>query len=1547
MSRPTFIQGQSAVPVAPQESATPTATPAGPTANQAAGAEAAAPPQKSLDEKRVEALLKVKFDRTPAGILKAWSTKAEENKNTTEAKKEEQKPIRFEVANSFRGFLVGDVDDASKLKPNQIVELHRPPVGEAKEANKEANKEAGKEAGKEASKEASKDADQDAGKESSSAKPYARLKILSIEGKQVSARIVPAAPKPSTKPIQKDPGFKEPPTTDGPAATPGEKPSGESAVDQAPATSKSDAPASKPAASTPTKQPEAENETEPSEQTTAEKEAANADDTKTEDKEAKLATSDDEQAVAESSDEKNLADDRAVDLPELKVGDKFVLSIPAALKAAKEASEDELVQSEIKEFSRNVTLGNWAKVKSYLGKLKDKNKADDVYDKILKALVTAMPNVTEQQAARQRSQMQQRGETLPSSFLTPEDLLALTEAAPKPISIIPPEEEKEDAKDEANRPNVSSATAAPSAVQLPPNVTLPPNAPPELIAALQQQMAQQGGVLSGAPAAAAATTTKQNPSRHLSSLTQLISKSKTAGFDFANFVQRIEKGTTHFGGEDQAKRLTASHLLINTQMYDDAEKFLPLFETVDELNENHQLVALQQWSQLSGVRYSQLKNAKWLELSWNVSQKILGHEKAKEPQKSSALTRLIELSTIVDAEIGQTWLDESFTKSPERGMKILANLGSKSSENARKAAQVSESQRIKMLRMQNSAVEKYLELTPEIEDSMNAMLTLLAQNWVTESDVSIENSQETSRNGYMSIDMYGNYYWRNSSSGFSGRRKKPIKIGDMLEIVPSQKWLELVDPTLLTEVKKVQANLHLRINEEDKAFPFIEALAESHPDIARDLVHEFLKIWTKNHDPNTDRRQRNPYIYMYGFDQKAESIPLTRSKQERNLAELTEWISRIRKMPIKDVDEKLLAQAFTTCHSTAEVYKLDRVKSVFGDLTKLEPKTIAELAQTMRTNLTTVWRQVKVQEAKQTQRKLPEVQQEVIQGYATAKAMVDEALTAAPENWQLQLARACILYDENAYAQSVKKSSKFSDNRDLAFEEFAKAAALYAKEAALLDKKKQSTDAFDRWFYAALGAVDLGQIKAENQPDKRQFAKIRAALDALPGEIAKDHMGKFANNLFTRMSPIKPELKFRYLKGGFEIVGDHPRAWEAKSLYEYYKDLVTEITLDVQIDGDEVVGTQEFGLYVNLKHTPEIEREAGGFAKYVQNQNNMMYAFNYGRPTEDYRDKFRDGIDQAFEEHFEVISVTFESADRMKSRAAPGGWRVTPYAYVMLKARGTEVDRVPPMKLDLDFLDTSGYVVIPIESPALVIDAVSEGTVRPIEDLRVTQTLDERQANEGKLILEVSASGKGLIPNLDEIIELKTEDFEVVEIDDQGSLPTTFDEEGNKIQIVSDRSWTVEYRAKDAARKANKFAFGEIKRDTSESKFQRYEDADLVAAEPLLTLSMDYANGGTPIWYWLAPLAAVVLIGLGIVAWVAQPKEVVKQRSFEVPEEVNPFTVLSLLKDIKHRNGISDQQAGELQQSISRIESYYFGERADDEPDDLENVARTWVSKAK
>ncbi|MEZ6096985.1 MAG: hypothetical protein R3C03_22640 [Pirellulaceae bacterium] len=1336
-----------------------------------------------------------------------------------------------------------------------------------------------------------------------------------------------------------------------------------------------------------------------------------------------------ESGEPKSNEQSETATDNAesqTDAPKLNVGDTCQL---IKKTESGEASEAAAIKKSVDQFSMAVTLGEWADVKTFLAEL-DIEDADKLYAKMLADLAQSVTPPARDLPAEVQAQLEQLAQMRPvnqqavPSYLSPEDILQLSEASPKLI------------RAEMEQAIVSSIELPADLISgtwvLTPEIPGMPDVPDEAKMILElrrkgdqvsgtakvneQSMEFTGsfneetgelrlvgdangieaklegnvdgnkmtlsasndstgtatrvvGILREAAVVASAShdkastgesdvsaesnDTKTNKTAdHTDAIANLIRLSKQSGHDFREFVEKLKQGTTHFGLTDIEQQLTTSKLLLRAGLTDDTESFLPEFDAAET---QANILAMKLWAEFADSKFKQRRIGEWLETAWNANQQILGNSQTNSADQDTSLNKLLELAPLVEKELGQSWMQESFTSDPERGMKILTSFGTRMASMTQQSQSVAESTRFQLLDLQNRTVEQLLNVAPDLAAEWRMAMSLLLRNWISEANLSLQYSNEGSRGTYMQIDMYGNYYWVTEDqfrSRYSySQQPRPIKIGDVLSVSPSLGWKNLVDKSLLPEVDNVSARLHLKINEEDKAFPFIESLAADHPTTARDLVHEFFTTWAQTHDPNSENRRRNPYVYVYGYDQKAEAIPLTRSKQERNLRELAGWVQRVRAMNLPDVDESRIAQAFTTCHSSAEVFQMDSIQSVLGDINSLKPETIADLCQAMRNNLAGQWRKIREQEDKKTNRREPEVQAEVRRGYSVAIALAQDSLKSEPDDWRLNLALASLLFDENAWEQTVQKSSEFSNRRDQAFERFRLAAAKYTDVVARLEESEQSTDVFDYWFYAALGAVDLGQLSDKTTPDLRQYAVIRESIEALPGPAADYHMEKFANNLFTRMSPIKPEMKFRYLRGGFEIVGDHPRAWEAKGLYDYYQDLVSEIKLDVAIDGDDRVGQdQTFGLYVSILHTNEIERESGGFGKYVQNQNSMTFAYNYGRPTEDYRDKFNDAIDQALSEHFEVLNVTFESPDTMQSRPADQlGWRRTPYAYVLLKPKGAEVDRIAPLKLDLDFLDTSGYVVIPIESPELVIDASSKSSIRrPASDIAVTQTLDERQAAEGKLIVEVTATASGLVPDLSELIDVKRDGFEVVSVDDQGVLPSRFDSKSDEIQILSDRSWTIQYQPMDGTVAPTEFVFSNSQDAEATMRFQRYEDADMVEATQVVQLVESYKGTNSYAWlYWLVPVLGIVLAAV-FGAMVARKPVEQAQKRFVVPEDINPFSVLSLLKSIKENNGISQAQSADLQKVISQIEHEYFASQDDSDsrdlnPDQLQNVAREWV----
>jgi hypothetical protein len=602
----------------------------------------------------------------------------------------------------------------------------------------------------------------------------------------------------------------------------------------------------------------------------------------------------------------------------------------------------------------------------------------------------------------------------------------------------------------------------------------------------------------------------------------------------------------------------------------------------------------------------------------------------------------------------------------------------------------------------------------------------------------------------------------------------------------------------------------------------------------------------------------------------------------------------------------------------------------------------------MRDNLNGIWRMPATQEEAKTRRRERDIKAEVQRGYDVARSVLDRGLDQWPDHYALIQTGAAVDHDLNNYLQELERGPTFTPRRLEALGRFRDAAEAYARVVGDLSEDEQTIDVYQQWFAASLGACDLGNIKPEHQGDPKQPAMIREAIESLPGEAATRHLDMFANSIFTRLSTVGPELKARYLDAAFEIVGDHPQAAEARKVHDYYKDLVTEITLDARVDGPTDVGSgSPFGLFIDLRHTVDIERESGGFGRYLQNQNtgNMSYYYNYGRPLENYRDKFEEAARRALEEHFIVHSITFQPEDVHSRATDRPGWRVTPYAYLLVEARGPEVDTIPPLRLDLDFLDTSGYVVLPVESPSLRIDASIEGGPRPFRNLQVTQTLDERQADQGRLILEVKAVAQGLVPDLDEMLELDSPGTSITEVEDQGLSVARFDPEAEDVVVVSERTWVVDLAADDAeSSPPAEFHFASITAEPAEVTYQRYEDADLAEVEPVVLLEQQYGRRDSR--WLLAALGACVVAIVAVLAIAFRPRrrEQVAER-FRVPEPLTPFTLLGMLRDLERQDAIPAPQHGELLETISRLETYYFISSSGDEPD-LKGIAQDWIRRA-
>ena len=324
----------------------------------------------------------------------------------------------------------------------------------------------------------------------------------------------------------------------------------------------------------------------------------------------------------------------------------------------------------------------------------------------------------------------------------------------------------------------------------------------------------------------------------IASIGGIMRMSLTAGNDLEQFIRQFHEVAS--AADSGLKSLEVAGLLISAGQAIRAGEFLPEPELAIEKSDYDALNLLVQYFLALHQKESKTEH---LEQAWQITQSTLAADDIDDKQKQEALKRAVSLAPKVREELGQTWLDESFTTHPERGMEILATIGSAVSQGLVLRAQ-DPSQRGRELELQHSAVNALLNAAPEQANKWNSTLDLLARNWLREASHSRRYDSSTSASPTLQRDIYGNLFYsssRTSSSSQRSRTPRAVPTGVLLESRPDGKWLELVDPSMKPELSGLMANLYLKVNEEDKAFPYIEQLAETHPEVATKIAEEFQK----------------------------------------------------------------------------------------------------------------------------------------------------------------------------------------------------------------------------------------------------------------------------------------------------------------------------------------------------------------------------------------------------------------------------------------------------------------------------------------------------------------------------------------------------------------------------------------------------------------------------------------------------------------------------------------------------------------------------------
>ncbi len=1040
-------------------------------------------------------------------------------------------------------------------------------------------------------------------------------------------------------------------------------------------------------------------------------------------------------------------------------------------------------------------------------------------------------------------------------------------------------------------------------------------------------------------------------------------------------LEKLTQGFAGIGGEtgkDQALALLLAAGQVNA--------------VGDFLNKNGvQDIELSALEQQAGFAWLKSREAPedpaLLQTAWDWSKKWfrrVSDNGVLDEDSMGALNLLAQILPELPEKQSAKWLEAEFARSPNLSLFLLSQAGVKFNQMQLIGPP---EQRIKLLKEINLYIQSAVQTQAvEVQEDLKNVISLTALHWLKEAELAIRQGVVTGpQNMYARMDAYGNVYYENyNNRNNNPNGLNPLDAESLIQLAPEKVWAKWIQPSLWPKIRGVRTELMVLSGEPEIAAEAIEELHHEWEGEAYRLANELIRSWPRRFNPAQYRgpnigsaRLINPYAR-----QAANGIPMTRLIQERHLKRLTEVLQKLEGIPfIKPLDSDAIAKAFVATHSPAEVFDIKDIEATLGSVNQWAPEIFYVIAQEMRSRLATTWRDPQTQQT--AKRKPADIQEEILRGYSALEALIGGRLAEVKTDWRAMALEGMSQFDLAEYEYGLEfPLQEYTARRDRAFRAFEAAAELYRKALPGMMVSDYSIEVYQQWFNANLGASDLGYLTRQQVPDQSRLALLGQALYEIPDPYLEWHLQQFGEALSGSVQQIQPELKPRYLRSGIEVIGSHPSAEAARELVFYYDSLLAEIDFSAYLDGSSDVGNQNpFGLFLTLRHTSDIEREAGGFSKYLQNQQSAAVNYYARSGAVNYRNDLENSIISALDESFETVSMTFQDPQAPSRNFGKPGWRETPLAYVVLKAKDAAVDTIPGIQLDLDFVDETGQVILPVETSPILIDARSENVpTRPVSDLEVTLLLDEREWSEGKLILEIEAKANGIIGELETFLNPELEGFQISEIEDTGLAMDRLDSTGADLAAVTERRWIVEYEvAGDSANAENSekvmgFRYpqplenspvvGEIK-----LAYKRYQDADIVDVDPEVALAETGLEVGQKSWWrssWQVGLA--LLLGVSVLIfsiWAQQPVQIpdASASEWQIPDRITPFNLSHILTRMLKHPGFewSEDERKELITDIDWIESSFFKDESSERsgasgaeattPDELGDLLHKWLSR--
>lgn len=893
-------------------------------------------------------------------------------------------------------------------------------------------------------------------------------------------------------------------------------------------------------------------------------------------------------------------------------------------------------------------------------------------------------------------------------------------------------------------------------------------------------------------------------------LAQLL-KGAGSKYGTETMVAALRKGTRHYGMADDATRERTWKLLVNAGLVVEAHEYLPSLEQGRERADARVLLAHARYSDaLAGARTGADEGETYLRRAFDLYAETSLLPKADLSVRQDAMRRAMELVPMLPPIVSDDWLHQVYANE---------SLGAAALEVIATAALTGQDKRADLLRRAQVMVRM-----------KEAISIVLAQP-----DIDIRVLRVPLRT--LTTTLIGAAEQAVQEKGNIRGVARETEL--LMQSLPDDAWFNAIEPSLGTRTYKAAMSIATIADETDIALDLLARAVARYPDEAADFGDEFLRLWQMRLNPRMSQQEQEEMMFYYYRRFQPVAAPLTRGRQRRNLEQLHRLLETLEEVGVASRELPNVAPAFKACHAQTEVFDLDEIERVFGPLDRIPGVTAASLASTMRAGLKGDWRNRQTQRQFGMMRSNAEISTMVEKGYDVAIALTDRAIAAEPDSWRHAVLKAGLTYDRLEFKESQQKSdfATFNEYRRQAFAAFAAAAERYA---AGLEKGEEREDAnvYGMWFSAAISATELNYLNPDDQAaiaggqmGDDQIDLIRNAIDGLPADASDRLRGAFARAVVSSITGTPPDVKPRLVKHALRVIGDHPGGAPLRRMQELYNDLVKEeIKLRLVVDGSDRVGAgAPFAALLTLRYTNSVDRETGGFDKYLQEQ--AWTQVGNDMRTMNYRDKLRKSIEDAFGTSFELVSIGFFepfTPSRAVNEGGDDSWQEKPLAYLVLKATDPSVDRLPPITMDMHFNDQVGPVAVAIQCNAPPIDCIGAPESRPLRDLEVAQTVDLRKVSRGsddpEVVVDIRATAVGVVPDLRDLVagidsplpgyELKRDTgivagpFLVAEPEDKSSRTAIYfgmnqqppddakfakPDDSGMYRLSTERSWTLTY----------------------------------------------------------------------------------------------------------------------------------------------------------